>query len=207
VIPEGGEHVRREGPTDEDERAYSRTNPDDLDYFLSVANPRPHKNILFSIRSFLGSERLRAKKVRCVLVGQQHPSVYAYVRDRDREEQIRFAGEVSDRLLCLLYERALALLCPSLGEGFCLPVVEAMQFGLPVIAANHGALPEVVGRAGRLLPPNDGLGWQAAMEDVHEVKTQRGWDPTPVEERAAEFTWARAAERTMAVYEEIHGER
>jgi glycosyltransferase involved in cell wall biosynthesis len=207
LIPEGGEHVLRAEATREDERAYGETNPDDLDYFLSVANPRPHKNILFSIRSFLGSERLRAKKVRYVLAGQQHPSVYAYVRDRDREGQIRFAGEVSDRMLCLLYGRALAFLCPSRGEGFCLPVVEAMQFGLPVIAANHGALPEVLGPVGRLLAPDDGRGWQTALEDIYETRKQRAWNPATVRERAAEFTWARAAEKTMRVYEEVVKER
>jgi len=77
--------MRREQATGEDQKAYGETNPDDLDYFLSIANPRPHKNILFSIRCFLASERLRGRKVRYVLVGRQHPSVYAYVRERDRD--------------------------------------------------------------------------------------------------------------------------
>ena len=77
VIPEGGDHIRRHRATEQDRSVYREINPDALDYFLSIANPRPHKNILFSIRCFLGSEPMRTRQVRYVLVGQQHPSVYA----------------------------------------------------------------------------------------------------------------------------------
>jgi len=162
VISEGGDHVKEGRFTDQDERRYHEINPGESDYFLSVANPRPHKNILFAIRSMLGSQALRQRKVRYVLVGQQHPSVYAYARARDVEGRIRFAGPVSEGLLRILYERATALLCPSRGEGFCLPVVEAMQFGLPVIASDDGALPEVIGQTGLLLSLDSAQGWQEA---------------------------------------------
>ena len=203
VISEGGDHVKEQRVSAEDESTYRRINPGDLDYFLSIANPRPHKNILFAIRCLLGSETLRCKEVRYVLVGQQHPSVYDYVQARDREGRVRFAGEISEGLLCLLYKRATALLCPSRGEGFCLPAVEAMQFGLPVIAADEGALPEVLDRAGILLPLENAPLWQEAFERVHASRRQGTWDPSPVMEQAGRFSWARTATETMALYEEI----
>ncbi len=203
VIHEGGDHVKEQRVSAEDEIAYRKINPGDLDYFLSIANPRPHKNILFAIRCLLGSETLRRKRVRYVLVGQQHPYVYDYVRARDREGRVRFAGEISEGLLCLLYKRTTALLCPSRGEGFCLPAVEAMQFGLPVIAAQDGALPEVLGRAGILLPLENATAWQDAFERVHASRRQGSWDPSPVLEQAGRFSWARAATETVALYEEI----
>jgi glycosyltransferase involved in cell wall biosynthesis len=207
VISAGGDHVQALRVSDEDERAYREISHGDLDYFLSVANPRPHKNILFSVRCFLESEALRQRKVRYVLVGQQHPSVYDFVRTRDRDRQVHFAGEVSEGLLYLLYKRSIALLCPSLGEGFCLPVAEAMQLGLPVIAANEGALPEVLGRAGTLLPMDNVTGWREAFEGIHASRKQGSWNPSLVTERASRFSWARAAEQTMALYEEVHRER
>lgn len=203
VIPDGGDHVKEPRVSAEDEGAYRKINPEDLDYFLSIANPRPHKNILFSIRCLLGSETLRRRQVRYVLVGRQHPSVHDYVRASDREGRVRFAGEVSEGLLCLLYKRAIGLLCPSRGEGFCLPAVEAMQFGLPVIAAAEGALPEVLDRAGILLPLENASDWQEALERVHASRRQGTWDPSPVLERAGQFTWARTARETMVLYEEI----
>jgi glycosyltransferase involved in cell wall biosynthesis len=207
VIPEGGDHVRRRPADDRDERAYHEINPEGLDYFLSVANPRPHKNILFSIRCLFGSEALRRRKVSYVLVGEQHPSVYAYAKDKDPENRIRFAGQVSEGLLRLLYERAVALVCPARGEGFCLPAVEAMQFGLPVIAANDGALPEVVGRSGLLLPLGDTHGWREAFERIFERRKQGAWDASPVIEQAGRFCWAATAKQTMALYEEVYRER
>ena len=206
VIHEGGDHVRRLRASQKDEKTYREINPGGLDYFLSIANPRPHKNILFLIQCLLGSERLRQQKVGCLLVGQQHRSVYTYVKDRDREGQIRFCGEVSEGLLRLLYERAIALVCPSRGEGFCLPAVEAMQFGLPVIAANDGALPEVLGGLGILVPLADTRGWQEALEQIHGIRKQGSWDPAPVIERGSRFSWATAAGQTMALYEEVHRE-
>ncbi len=206
VIPEGGEHVRRASASEEDAKAYREINPGGLDYFLTIANPRPHKNVLFSIRCFLESGPLHAGNVRYVLVGPQHPSVRAYARARDPEGRIRFAGEVSEGLLRLLYEQAVALVCPSRGEGFCLPAVEAMQFGLPVIGAQDGALPEVLGPAGLLFSPEDARGWQEALVSVHARRKKGDWDPSPVIERARLFTWARAAESTLALYEEIHNE-
>jgi glycosyltransferase involved in cell wall biosynthesis len=206
VIPEGGDHVRRHPVSGEDERRYQEINPGDLDYFLSIANPRPHKNVLFSVRCFLDSDRLRQGNVRYVLVGHPHPSVIAYAEAVDRQGRIRFAGEVSEGLLRLLYEKAVALVCPSRGEGFCLPAVEAMQFGLPVIASDDGALPEVLGPVGLLVPPDDLRAWKEALEGIRAVRKQGGWDPAPVAERGSRFTWAKAAEQTMALYEEVYGE-
>ncbi len=207
VIPEGGDHVLRHRVSGRDEQRYGEINEGDLDYFLTIANPRPHKNTLFAVRCLLESERLRERNVRYILVGGQHPSVSSYVKAGDPEKRVRFAGEVSEGLLKLLYERAVAVLCPSRGEGFCLPAVEAMQFGLPVLAADDGALPEVVGSAGRLLSLEDPRGWREAMEEIHAKRKQGDWDPLPVTERAGRFSWAGAAEQTMALYEEVYGER
>jgi glycosyltransferase involved in cell wall biosynthesis len=206
VIPEGGDHIRRQAVSHRDDATYGKINPGDLDYFLSIANPRPHKNILFSVRCFLGSEKLREGQVRYVLVGRQHPSVYAYVKAMDAQGRIRFAGEVTEGLLVRLYERAVALLCPSRGEGFCLPAAEAMHFGLPVIAARDGALPEVLGATGLLLALEDIRGWQDAMESIYARRRQGDWNAAPVLERAGRFTWANAAEQTLALYEEVDAE-
>ena len=55
---------------------------------------------------------------------------------------------------------------PSWHEGFGLPVLEAMALGVPVVASNRGALPEVVGDAGLLVAPDDARGLAAAIESV-----------------------------------------
>lgn len=68
------------------------------------------------------------------------------------EDHVIFAGQVSDETLCTWYRIADGLLCLSEHEGFCVPLVEAMIFGLPIFAKPAAAVPETLGEAGVLLP-------------------------------------------------------
>ena len=78
-------------------------------------------------------------------------------------ERVHFTGAVSDDDLPVLYANALALVFPSLYEGFGLPPLEAMASGTPVIASNRASLPEVVGPAGLLVDPTSVSDIAAAM--------------------------------------------
>jgi glycosyltransferase involved in cell wall biosynthesis len=73
-------------------------------------------------------------------------------------------GYVADSERESLYKGASVLVLPSFNEGFGLPVLEAMTVGVPVIAANRGALPEVLGDAGLLIDPDDSDSLTAALE-------------------------------------------
>jgi len=113
---------------------------------------------------------------------------------------VRVTGFVSAADLTVLLAAALALVHPSKYEGFGLTPLEAMAGGTAVLAANTGALPEVVGDAGMLLPPDDVDAWAAAMARVNDdddlrrslVERGRTW--------SERFTWAQAAKETAAVY-------
>jgi glycosyltransferase involved in cell wall biosynthesis len=107
---------------------------------------------------------------------------------------------VSASDLPVLLTAALALVHPSKYEGFGLTPLEAMAAGTAVLAANTGALPEVVGDAGMLLQPDDVDAWAGAMTQLTEddavrramVDRGRAW--------SERFTWDRAAKETAAVY-------
>ncbi|HUF47219.1 MAG TPA: glycosyltransferase family 1 protein [Vicinamibacterales bacterium] len=92
-----------------------------------------------------------------------------------------------------VYDRALVLVIPSHTEGFGIPALEAMTRGIPVIAANRGALPEVVESAGRLIDPDDAQALAHAIRSVVGDRAERdrmreaGW------RQAQRFTWRESA--------------
>jgi glycosyltransferase involved in cell wall biosynthesis len=84
-------------------------------------------------------------------------------------DDVEWFGRVSDAELAALYGRADVLLVPSEHEGFCVPPIEAMSFGVPVVASRRAALPETIGDAGLLLDDPDDTAATAAV--LHEVLT------------------------------------
>jgi glycosyltransferase involved in cell wall biosynthesis len=112
----------------------------------------------------------------------------------------RHLGYVSDDQRAALYRSASVLVLPSLNEGFGLPALEAMSIGVPVVAANRGALPELVGDAGLLVEPDDTDGIASAIArlltepDLASRSAERGIA------RARQFTWAATAARLVAAY-------
>lgn len=118
-------------------------------------------------------------------------------------EAVVLAGHVPDIDLPALYAGAALFVYPSLWEGFGLPPLEAMAMGVPVIAYRTSSLPEVIGDAGLLLdvpcPPATLAG---AMQAVLEDGSMRRALIANGLQRAARFSWQRAAEQTMAVYEQ-----
>ncbi len=78
-------------------------------------------------------------------------SLKRLARELESEQAIQFVGSVADSELRALYENSSVYLCMSEHEGFCLPLIEAMHFGLPVIAYAAGAVPATVGHGGVLV--------------------------------------------------------
>ena len=83
------------------------------------------------------------------------------------------SGYISDKSLPDYYRGAVALVVPSLWEGFCLPAVESMACGCPVIASTTGSLPEILGDAGMLVDPTDLSSLTTAMMKVATQPTVR----------------------------------
>lgn len=114
-------------------------------------------------------------------------------------------GRLSDDDLIRLYASGDCLLFPSFAEGFGLPPLEAMASGTPVVCSNRSSLPEVVGDAARLCDPSDHAAIAAAvvevLTDAALAERMRGLGLA----RSAEFTWRRAAERTLASYRSALG--
>ena len=115
-------------------------------------------------------------------------------------EAVSVLGVVSDARLDALYRDAVALVYPSLYEGFGLPVLEAMARGTAVIASRASSIPEVLGDAGILVEPADVDGWTSGLRAIIDEPARRAALVAAGTARAAAFTWARTAQATFEVY-------
>ncbi len=114
--------------------------------------------------------------------------------------KIVLTGFVDDEDLPALYSEASVFICISIYEGFGLPLLEAMQCGLPVIASDVSSIPEVVGDAGILVDPLDGDGiCQAMLDLVDNGKLSHTLSEKGLE-RAKQFSWDRCVEETVDTY-------
>ncbi|MFO7965287.1 MAG: glycosyltransferase family 4 protein [Desulfobacterales bacterium] len=148
----------------------------------------------------------RKRPVSLVVVGQpkKDSGITKLVRRLGLTDSVTFTGRIGDEEFVRQYAMATAAVVPSVYEGFGLPVGEAMACGVPVISTTGGALPEVVGNAGLLVPPADADALAGAMQlimDQPEYAEKLGKDGyRRVQEH---FTWKKAAEKTVDVYREV----
>lgn len=170
--------------------------PAQTPYFLFTGALEPRKNLSMLLDAW--REVARETAVELVLVGRRR----ADGPRLDPEPGLRMMGEVDDEALARLYNGALALVYPSWYEGFGLPVLEAMSCGAAVLASRDPALVEVCGGAAMHVDAGDARGWVDAMRAL-TGKTQlaASWRERGIE-RARQFSWARTARRTRAVYAE-----
>ena len=113
---------------------------------------------------------------------------------------MRMLGVVPEERLAALYRGAAAFVQPSSYEGFGLTALEAMAYGAPVVAADAGSLPEVVGDAGLLVPARDVSALRDALDKVlghPELATEMR---AAGQDRASRFTWDQSAEEHLAAY-------
>lgn len=174
-------------------------------FVLFVGILSPQKNLLTLVNAFARSG-VAASGVRLVLAGSDREHYAEIVRRAAREaavdDAVAMPGFVTQPQLRALYQSALCLVLPSHGEGFGLPIVEAMASGAPVLATTRQAIPEVVGDAGSLFEPDDVEGLASLIKRMASDESFRAGLSLRSRARAGIFSWHRAAAATAAVYEE-----
>lgn len=171
------------------------------DYILFVGTIQPRKNLVRLIEAFSKIYDLKSN-ISLVIAGKpgwMYEPILAAAKENPR---VHLIGRVAEADLPAVYKMAKAFVWPSLMEGFGLPVLEAMTLGIPVIAGNRGALPEVAGKAALLVNPESTKEIGQAIklvldnQEIREGLIEAGF------RQAAQFSWERAAKLTLKVLTE-----
>jgi glycosyltransferase involved in cell wall biosynthesis len=170
-----------------------------MHYALFVGTFEPRKNV----PTLLEAMKELPAAMNLVIVGERgwgNQKLAKLVSELGVKDRVIFAGRLTDSELDAAYRGARLLVFPSLSEGFGLPVLEAMSRGTPVVCSNAGALPEVAGDAALLHDPQDVAGLARVMRMMWSIDPVNADYARRGKERAAQFTWARAAQQTWEVY-------
>jgi glycosyltransferase involved in cell wall biosynthesis len=161
-------------------------------YLLFVGTLEPRKNVAALLRAYhrlLAGPSPPPRLTIAGAAGAAADDVFRLLTAAPLARHVDYLGYVADDERQRVYEGARALIVPSFDEGFGMPALEAMSLGIPVIASNRGALPELVGDAGLLVDPTDDGAIADAIDRVlsddrlSETLQRRGFA------RARHFTW------------------
>lgn len=173
------------------------------EYFLFVGNRGLYKNFHFLVKSLYTSSQLK-NNVSLIAFGGGSLSASELTLLHPLIQKSRFKHfEGDDNLLKFLYERALALVYPSVYEGFGLPPLEAMSLGCPVICSNSSSLPEVVGDAALLFNPDDQDQLVSMLEFIYSSSTTRTNLISKGYQRSQLFSWSNTAASTSSIYRKL----
>ena len=179
-------------------------------FVLYVGNIKPHKNLERLIAAFAAVRPDGPDDLKLVVIGDEtsnYPTVRQAVHRHRLDKHVRFFGFQPTATLAVFYRLARAFVFPSLYEGFGLRPLEAMANETPVVTSNISSLPEVAGDAALLVDPYDtasiadGIRRAVSDEPLRQMLIARG------RERAGQFSWAKSAAATLAVYRHVLGAR
>ncbi len=175
------------------------------EFLLFVGAVEPRKNLITLVDAL---KDVHARYTRIPLIiaghkGSEYQKLQKHIALIGLESHIRILDYLPDEDVQGLYSLATLFVFPSLCEGFGFPLLEAMASGLPIATAQTAALPEIAGDAALFFPPHSvpdiAESIIRGLQDSHlrDELIQRG------RQRIKDFSWEKAAQETMALYESV----
>ncbi len=172
-------------------------------FILFVGTIEPRKNLETLLRAYrLLRERYQTDAFLLLsgALGWLSDDIRELVTRLELENHVHFLGRTSTEQLLYLYNLADLLAHPAHYEGFGLTPLEAMACGAPVVCSDAGSLPEVVGDAALLVPPDDEEAWAVAIQRVLADPALQRSLREKGQARARKFSWEQAARQTLETY-------
>jgi glycosyltransferase involved in cell wall biosynthesis len=164
-------------------------------YFLFVGSLHPRKNVNRLIEAFVQFKARNQSDIQLVIVGDYlwNKKSYALTIPKNYESEMHFTGHLNAEILADVVGSAFALTYVPYFEGFGIPLVEAMQCGVPILSGNRTSLPEVAGDAAIYCDPFDATDIAANMEKLANSASLRKTLSERGVERSKQFSWDKAA--------------
>jgi len=161
--------------------------------FVYVAVDWPHKNHALLIEAAQRLRVLTDRPFRVLFAGYRRTDALSVLlRGSGAHDLVEDLGPVSPAVLSALMQVATALVFPSRSEGFGIPLVEAMQCGLPIIASDHPCIAEITGGAGVTLSPDEPGAWAQTMSRMLADGPFRSGLAAASSARSGLFSWSRS---------------
>lgn len=178
----------------------------DSDYILCLSTVEPRKNMLRTIQAYEQCVLEKKLPYKLVIVGGsgwKNGEIYDYVQEHQLTDQVLFTGYVSNEEVKHIYANATLFIYASLCEGFGIPILEAMQSGIPVITSNISSMPEVAGDACKLINPYEIQEIKDAIVEILESPTQRQEMREKELAQAARFSWEKCGREVWEYMMEV----
>lgn len=177
-------------------------------FFFFAGKVKYRKNVHGIAKAFVIFKQRTNASTKLVIAGDYGGRYYREIMNiletGGVSQDVHFVGYVSGALMYSYYTKALAVVFPSLNEGFGMPIIEAMSLGTPVITSNISSMAEAAGEAALLVNPLDVEDISSAMKRVYSDPSLRETLRTKGYERSKQFSWPKAAREFLTLVES-HG--
>jgi glycosyltransferase involved in cell wall biosynthesis len=209
VIPLGvSNSIQRHEDENIEDKVLKRYSLKHKGYFIYIGTIEPRKNIATLIQAFDTFCKNVSEEFLLVLVGRngwKTDDFYYSLSHMNYKNNVRILGYVSEDIKKILLKRARVFIYPSMYEGFGLPVLEAMSYGIPVITSNNSALAEIANSAAALIDPKSIQEITSSLENIiSDEKIENKLSEAGLE-RVKQYTWENNAKLLHKTFTRVIG--
>jgi glycosyltransferase involved in cell wall biosynthesis len=170
---------------------------DGFEYFVFVGGIHPRKNLMNLLKAFSLFKTRQHTNMKLLVVGRrawQYNETIEKLKSYKYRDEVKMLGYLPDDELARIIAGAYALVFPSYFEGFGVPILEAMQSGVPVVTSSTSSMTEIGGDAALYADPNDPTEIAEQLKKIFKDETLRSQLIDKGKIQASKYSWDKTAE-------------